>query len=129
MFCMSRHFSFGVTFLSLPLLLRYTALVLSLLKPDGAILMYTYEYNQKERDRQPYSVPEALVRELFGERCMDTRTRTRTRTHTHTHTHTHCNVELYNYSSLFFYVSISVCVRLLLFIEMIQQTFVYMEGC
>jgi thiopurine S-methyltransferase len=44
---------------------KYADLVLSLLKPDGAILMYTFEYNQKERDRQPYSIPEALVRELF----------------------------------------------------------------
>jgi thiopurine S-methyltransferase len=44
---------------------KYADLLLSLLKPDGAILMYTFEYNQKERDRQPYSVPEALVGELF----------------------------------------------------------------
>ena len=45
----------------------YSKLLLSLLKPDGKILMATWEYNQAERSRHPFSITSSIIKELFEE--------------------------------------------------------------
>ena len=45
----------------------YAKTLLSLLKPDGKMLMATWEYNQAERSRHPFSITSSIIKELFQE--------------------------------------------------------------
>ena len=45
----------------------YAKKLLSVLKPDGKMLMATWEYNQAESSRHPFSIPFPIIRELFQE--------------------------------------------------------------
>ena len=43
----------------------YAKKLLSFLKPDGKMLMATWQYNQAEHSRHPFSIPSPTIRELF----------------------------------------------------------------
>ena len=44
---------------------KYTELLYTLLKPNGSILVSTFDYDQSLRNGFPHSVPESLVRSLY----------------------------------------------------------------
>ena len=46
---------------------KYVMTLLPLLKPDGRILMSTWEYNQAERNACPFSISLSTVNDLFQE--------------------------------------------------------------
>ena len=57
----------AVVAINIPDRIPYAEMLLSLLKHDGMILMATWEYNQAEHHRQPYSITLAIIEELFQE--------------------------------------------------------------
>ena len=44
---------------------KYAELLTNLLNPQGKVLMATWEYNQAERAKHPFSVPNSLVKQFF----------------------------------------------------------------
>lgn len=44
---------------------KYISVLMSLLKPKGRVLLSSWEYGEVPRDRAPFSLPCALVKELF----------------------------------------------------------------
>ena len=47
---------------------KYIAVLTSVLKPNGRILICNWEYGDRERDMAPYSLPSSLIRELFQDK-------------------------------------------------------------
>jgi len=45
----------------------YRAVLISLLKPGGRILLSNYEYNDEGRNQAPYSLSNKLIQDLFGD--------------------------------------------------------------
>ena len=45
----------------------YAKKLLSFLKPDGKMLMETWQYNQAECSRYPFSITPSIIKELFQE--------------------------------------------------------------
>lgn len=47
---------------------RYIAILMSLLKPKARVLLSNWEFGETQRDRAPFSLPCALVKEIFQEK-------------------------------------------------------------